>query len=200
MGRLDCLNCLGVEPSFTLIDPRVLNLIKPLSITSNTLMLHYDSLVLERDVENVPSQTLISGTKILFAFFLAFNASISFAKTSALFFYSRAFTTLDPKFRWALWTTHGIVLAWFIALMISSVFFCTPVHKYWELLAPGHCQSRFVMNLGSAVASSIIDAIILVLPVPVVWRLQIELGQKFLVFFALLCGYGYSMDPISVYL
>ena len=189
-----------MEPSFDHDDPRLMSLIKPLSISSNASMLYYNRLVLERDIAIDPSQTSISGTKILFAFFLAFDASISFAKTSALFFYSRAFTTLDPKFRWALWTTHGIVFAWFIALMISSVFFCTPVHKYWEPLAPGHCQSRFVMNVSSAVASSIIDAIILVLPVPVVWRLQIALSQKILVFFALLCGYGYSMKSISVYL
>ena len=137
------------------------------------------------------SQGIKSGKKIEWAYFLTFDIGISMAKTSALFFYARIFTTHNQRFRWALWTTHIFVLLWLIALIISTTCMCIPVQKYWHYTIRGQCQHNTTAGLSSAIASAIIDFIILILPMPMLWNLQTQLTRKILVSGVLLCGYGY---------
>ena len=125
-------------------------------------------------IDNIGTSTpqgIKRGKQLEWTYFLTFDIGISMAKTSALFFYARIFTTHDPKFRWALWTTHAFVVLWLLALIISNVYLCTPTRKYWHYGMPGHCRDNTTAGLSSAIASAIIDLIILLLPMPMLWRL-----------------------------
>jgi len=175
---------------------RNIDLLQPFSISSNALLLYYISLGLGEHLDAIPPKKRVQGHKVLYAFFFTFDTGISLAKTSALFFYARVFTTLDSRFRLALWVIHGVVLAWLIALLLSTVFLCIPVQKEWLKSLPGHCQNNEVVNLGTAIASVVIDVMILLLPMPMLWKLQARLTRKIFIFGVFICAYGYGTAQV----
>ncbi|KAJ4418118.1 hypothetical protein N0V82_005782 [Gnomoniopsis sp. IMI 355080] len=62
--------------------------------------------------------------------------------------------------------------------MFIIVFSCTPVKSYWNYTIPGHCIDY---NLALHIISStnvVTDALILVLPMPLVWRMNTNLTRK----------------------
>ena len=171
----------------------MLTSIQPFSISTNAIILYYISNGLGKHFDTVPPQKQVQGLEALFAVYFTYDFGISLAKTSALFFYSRVFTTHDPRVRWALWTTQGLVAAWLISILVSTVTLCIPVQKSWLPTISGHCENTQAVWLGSAVSSVVIDLIILLFPMPILWSLQITLGRKMLITGVLLCGYGYDI-------
>ena len=98
-------------------------------------MLYYISIGLGKHFDTIPPQDQVRGLEALFAVYFTYVIGISLAKTSALFFYSRVFTTHDPRFRWALWITQGLQLTYvcaegfpppppFILFSLFSFVFC----------------------------------------------------------------------------
>ena len=130
------------------------------------------------------------GLKALFSVYFIYDVGITLTKSSALFFYARVFTTNDKRYRFALWGTQLLVLAWIIAILIATVFLCIPVKKSWLPDTTGHCQDTQTLWLGSAISSVIIDLMILVMPMPMLWKLQLKLSRKIFITGVLICGYG----------
>ena len=169
------------------------NFVQPFSISTNAIVLYYLSIGLGEHLDTVPPQKQVQGLEALFAVYFTYDCGISLTKASALFFYSRVFTTHDPRFRWALWTTQGLVLAWLISLLIATIWLCVPVQKSWLPTISGHCQNMHTLWLGSASSSVVIDLIILFFPMPMLWSLQLKLSRKIFISGVLLCGYGYGV-------
>ena len=55
---------------------------------------------------------------------------------------------------------------------------CSPIQKLWQPNIPGHCFSRHSGGVASAVFNVISDFSILILPLPIVWRLQMSWNKK----------------------
>ncbi|KAF1956447.1 hypothetical protein CC80DRAFT_563327 [Byssothecium circinans] len=55
---------------------------------------------------------------------------------------------------------------------------------------PGRCLDYYRWWLGSAISSVIIDAIILIMPLPSLWELHLTMGRKLLVLAVFICGYA----------
>lgn len=53
----------------------------------------------------------------------------------------------------------------------------------------GHCSNVDTVWLGSVIPSTIIDLIILIMPLPMIWKLQMKLTKKILVMGVFVCGY-----------
>ena len=117
------------------------------------------------------------------------DACLSLTKASALLFYQRIFTTNSRPFRYALWVGYGLVILWWISAIARVLLLCTPVVKYWKPETPGFCRNTDKMYIASAVPSVIIDVYILVLPIPMLWGLQLGRARKFLVSGVFICGY-----------
>ena len=73
------------------------------------------------------------------------------------------------------------VIAWGIAVILVSIFQCNPVRGEWDLTVPATCISLEHFYIGNAVPNIAMDAIILALPIPNVWALQMSLRQKYVV-------------------
>jgi hypothetical protein len=69
---------------------------------------------------------------------------------------------------------------WAIAAFTSNVLQCTPVSFFWDKTQPGHCLPNALVTIGmtNGVLSFVGDLIILALPVPMIWTLQINLRRK----------------------
>ena len=87
------------------------------------------------------------------------------------------------------------VIAWGIAVILVSIFQCNPVRGEWDLTVPATCISVEHFYIGNAVPNIAMDAIILALPIPNVWALQMSLRQKYVVSGLFLLGGLYV--PIS---
>lgn len=72
----------------------------------------------------------------------------------------------------------GLCTAYWIGCFFSYAFFCTPVKKSWYPEIPGHCGDSNMKYIAAASVDLVIDVIIIVLPMPILWGLQLPLARK----------------------
>ena len=76
------------------------------------------------------------------------------------------------------WIALALVIGWFISTLSAIIFQCTPVEGAWNQPAAKHCINARAFFLGNGTASMIMDVLILCLPMPMVWRLQLNRKRK----------------------
>ncbi|KAJ2997562.1 hypothetical protein NUW58_g616 [Xylaria curta] len=128
----------------------------------------------------VPLDNLAVLSKALFATYLVYDTALALAKASALMFLSRVFPrhANPPRFNIAIWIIHSLNIAWYLGIVFGTFFMCDPVQKNWIPTLPGHCGTPSQLYIGSAVPSVTIDLFILILPVPIIWRLHTSRSRK----------------------
>lgn len=80
------------------------------------------------------------------------------------------------------------VIAWGVAVILVSIFQCNPIRGAWDLTIPATCIPLPRFYLSNAVPNIVMDVIILALPIPNVWNLQMSIRQKFVVSSLFLLG------------
>ena len=122
---------------------------------------------------------LISVASIIYCPFLAS------AKLSLLFFYLRL-----SHLRWfksCVYASMFLVVGYNIALVFPLIFACTPFRRNWDVtITEGSCIDRTPLYMATAVLNMATDILLLVLPVPMVVRLQMPRAQKL----GLICIFG----------
>lgn len=102
-------------------------------------------------------------------------------------FYRRIF-----GMNWTIWTTLVISYGWCIGSMIAALCACEPISYFWrEIIDPTSGSYRYnfyYYYVGNAAANVVTDVLILLVPVPVVWSLQMRKTQKIGVCGVLLLG------------
>ncbi|MCJ1307713.1 hypothetical protein MMC25_001361 [Agyrium rufum] len=113
----------------------------------------------------------------LYSFQAIYPINIALIKFSFLAFYWRLFHVQSMKI--PLFVTAALVAVWMVAIFVVAIFSCWPIHGFWELtLANRKCINTEQFYLAQSVYSIITDLMILILPMPIVWNLQISRGQK----------------------
>ena len=131
--------------------------------------------------------------KNIFVGNIVFDLSISLSKLSALAFYHRVFrvgTLNNWPWKWAFYITLALTIMWPFASILYGVFQCTPVEKNWEVYTPGECTGGFNSFVSASVTSVVIDIMILVLPLPMIAKLQLKWTRKLMVTCTFVLGYG----------
>lgn len=127
--------------------------------------------------------------KYYFAVNYPYAFGISLPKYSAIFFYIRVLKMKSTLYRIAVYIGLGLVTAWLIFAILSTVFKCTPIRKAWLPLIPGHCINEYDRFLGSAISSVIIDLYIMLLPIPILWTLHTGRARKIVLIGFFFCAY-----------
>ncbi|KAH7371737.1 hypothetical protein BKA66DRAFT_572706 [Pyrenochaeta sp. MPI-SDFR-AT-0127] len=161
----------------------------PWCVASNSLAIEMIRLGLGKHIAVVPTPNVFQALKVLFATYLVYDTGLTLAKVSALFFLARIFGLHSKNFNRLLWATHGLVWAWWVGIVFATIFMCKPIAKQWNPVLEGTCGSNNALWLGSAIPSVLIDLIILILPMPMLWRLQLRRSRKILVTTVFVCGY-----------
>lgn len=138
---------------------------------------------------SMPKSLDLKQLRILFGLHFTYNLSLTLPKTSVLLFYARVLGTRIKLFKYALWCTHSLVIGWFIAMGLLNTLICDPIEKQWRPSVPGHCHSITVLWLSSSMSSVVIDLILLLLPLPMLWRLQMKRSRRILIMAVFACGY-----------
>ena len=108
-------------------------------------------------------------------------------KMSILFLYLRIFS-VSRVYRCCIWLVMFITFSYIFSQFWTQAFFCQPITKYWRPETPGHCLSLVtIIDLYTSL-NFITDLLIFVLPLPMVWRIQLSLQEKAGVFMIFILG------------
>lgn len=81
-------------------------------------------------------------------------------------------------------------MLWVVGMNLTVIFQCTPIRKFWEPHVPGHCIDLWKFLLAQAIPNIFTDLVILLLPLPPLWNLQVPSSQKAALFGIFLLGYS----------
>ena len=73
------------------------------------------------------------------------------------------------------------VIAWAISVTLVYIFQCKPIRGGWDHSIPATCVGPNSFRLSNALLNIVTDVIILTLPIPNVWGLQMSVKQKYIV-------------------
>jgi hypothetical protein len=110
---------------------------------------------------------------------ILYFSTIFTIKVSLLYLYRRIFPQL--WFRRALYAFGAFLVAMTLASLLVSLLQCIPLSKMWEPTKPGRCVDYGRFGMAMACLNIATDLFLLVLPLPVVWGLQINSQKKWLV-------------------
>lgn len=118
--------------------------------------------------------------------------TISTVKLSIWLFYHRVFSHGAPR-SWRL-ASHFVlsyIVAWWLPNWLVAMFQCSPVDYFWTRESGnlnGHCIDSISFYYWTAGLNILADVMLLVLPIPLVWRLQMVPSKKIAVSIIFLCG------------
>ena len=162
---------------------------KPCALVAISIALLWVSNGLGHHTSQLAPKQLALGLKYFYAINYPYALGISLPKYSAVFFYIRVFKMKSTLYRIAVYIAFGLITAWLLFAILSTVFRCIPIRKGWLPLIPGHCSNQYSRLLGSAIASVIIDLYIMLLPIPVLWTLHTGRSRKIVLTGVFFCAY-----------
>lgn len=107
--------------------------------------------------------------------------TLGLTKIAILAFYLKVFP--NEGFRKVCWAVVGVCLACFPSFSIFTLFYCTPVSFTWEGWTgevEGHCLSFNTFAWIQTCINIALDTFILVMPLPLVWRLNMGRRKRIL--------------------
>ena len=72
----------------------------------------------------------------------------------------------------------ALVLSFGVGLILQAFLICRPFHKVWDPLVPGTCGSSRAAFLADGIVNLAIDLAMIILPMPMVWQLQMSQQRK----------------------
>ncbi|RSL85333.1 hypothetical protein CEP52_016176 [Fusarium oligoseptatum] len=98
-------------------------------------------------------------------------------KASILLMYYRIFPTRSMKLGG--YVLGGLTLAWWIAIVFTTIFQCTPIDKAWKpFMTEGKCIDKNKFFIGNSIPNIVVDAMIISLPVWEVSKVQVPRSQR----------------------
>lgn len=83
------------------------------------------------------------------------------------------------RFQIAVYAVGVFIVCWFLATLLVSIFGCTPVKAAWDpTIAGARCINSSKFFLGNGVLNLSGDVIILCMPIPMGWTLQLARPKK----------------------
>lgn len=108
---------------------------------------------------------------------LDFPFTVTPAKISILVFYLRIFTT--RSFKIMAYIVGAIVLGHGLGILFAAIFQCWPIAYVWDkTIEGGSCFNQLAFYRYVSPPNILTDVLILIMPLPYVWKLHTRKGQK----------------------
>lgn len=88
------------------------------------------------------------------------------------------------KFIWACYITMGLTVAYGLSNCLENMVRCRPIQFTWDKTIDGVCSSIPTTYIASACIHTGIDLVIVILPMPMLWGLQMAVRKKISLSFA----------------
>ncbi|CAD6574768.1 MAG: hypothetical protein ASARMPRED_006899 [Alectoria sarmentosa] len=110
---------------------------------------------------------------------IIYGPIILITKISILLLYAKLFAPQRRSVTYILiQTLLYFNLLFYTAITLVKIFECTPRRKIWEKTTPGHCINLAVLLYVTGVVNTASDIAILMLPLTVIWHLQMPTNRK----------------------
>ena len=111
--------------------------------------------------------------------YILYPATMMASKVSIGVFLLRV--TVNRVQAWLVWFLITLVIFGCTAFLLAAALQCIPVQRFWDPAREGTCVSGEVMRLLTIVYSAgslLVDVSFVLLPIAIVWRLQLSLKAK----------------------
>ncbi|KAL8851457.1 MAG: hypothetical protein Q9221_003636 [Calogaya cf. arnoldii] len=137
------------------------------AIENNTLGIHTWNMRIDQFIPNA---------KVTAAAVTFYVPAVALPKISILLFYLR----LNPSkgFRYSTFAVMAITFSWMISAILAQILQCSPVPKLWNPTIPGTCINPNPLYLSNSIINTLIDFLVLLLPIPMIVRLQVNTRTK----------------------
>ncbi|KAF2130674.1 hypothetical protein P153DRAFT_384935 [Dothidotthia symphoricarpi CBS 119687] len=117
-------------------------------------------------------------SRLILAGPLVYAPCMACSKAALCLFYGRL--NPDRVFQIAVGSTLFVIVGAYTGIFFSLVFACHPIAASWDpTLQPiAVCINRGAIYIATAVIGIITDVLLIALPIPTIWRLQMPLKQK----------------------
>ncbi|KAI1387104.1 uncharacterized protein F4822DRAFT_273744 [Hypoxylon trugodes] len=133
------------------------------------------------DLKESDPRLLILYLKLFTSSHILWSSSNVCVKFSALSLYPVLFHPIKKLWNYCR-CLMGITVAYFIIVLVGSFLLCHPVEFNWyKTIQGGWCKNQNLLYLTTGIISLAIDALIVVLPLPVLFGLQIRPTKKFVI-------------------
>lgn len=133
---------------------------------------HTKALMIEDPVKIINWQKLSKATEMIYF------PAMTFPKLAILALYMRIFTA-HRRYRIAVYTTGTVMVLWSVAGIITCLAYCKPFAYAWNKTIPGgKCGDTMTAYRFISIPNIVTDIVILVLPLPAIYKLHISPGAK----------------------
>ncbi|RDL32029.1 uncharacterized protein BP5553_09431 [Venustampulla echinocandica] len=102
--------------------------------------------------------------------------AITLPKLAILCLYLRVFSTKIYRYG-AFFIGAMLIVAWIVSFILQMAM-CSPFEKLWDKSLPGKCLNEFQIFIWFGIPHIVTDVAIIILPLPLIWRLQTTTNQK----------------------
>ncbi|KAL4899585.1 hypothetical protein BDW74DRAFT_171395 [Aspergillus multicolor] len=152
---------------------------------------------LGKNIWTVPFADISATMKLFFIEEVLYTTCTALVKISMLFLYLRLFPNV--LLRKAIFTSLAITALWALGSFFAQVFSCKPISFYWNQWDgehEGRCSSHNALLLAHSIINIVLDILVIVLPMPVLVRLQMSIEKR--VGMCLMFAVGLVVTVISV--
>ncbi|PSR79794.1 hypothetical protein BD289DRAFT_485381 [Coniella lustricola] len=130
------------------------------------------------DVEAVDPSAVVLTLQLILPFEALYGITLMLVKFSMLRFYARIFA-INKTFTIAVWTAATVIFLWMVSVVLETFLLCRPLAYNWDTtIADGTCGNRQAVYVGAGVSNMVTDFMVLLLPVPFVWKLKMPTASK----------------------
>ncbi|CAI7608044.1 unnamed protein product [Penicillium discolor] len=127
-------------------------------------------------IVELSSEQIVVYLKTLFTGSILYTGCVASIKLSILMLYRRLFPVKAMKY--AVNIVSLIVILWAACGILAGCFTCIPTEKLWHPMVEGGCMNLSKFYYGLQIPNIATDAIILLMPMRIVWNLPISKAQK----------------------
>lgn len=113
--------------------------------------------------------------------YIASDAVWAAANTSIKISIVHLYITIFGSNRTFLMIAYAVMVllsAFGVAVVIDDLLACRPLSKMWKPLQPGVCENPFVSLVALSSCNMATDLILILLPMPMIWGLQMATRRK----------------------
>lgn len=115
-----------------------------------------------------------------------YDLALVSVKLGILAFYYRVFVV--PLFRKFVLATVAFVIGWGIGITVTLAVICRPIEAFWDASVRGKCLHLVEFTYFTNITNLITDVWIFLMPIPVIWHLQLQTKKKLLLCFIFSIG------------
>lgn len=125
----------------------------------------------------LPKHAVVDFQKSFLAVQAAYFTNAVLTKSSLLYLYYRIFG-VSKRFTWVLWAGWAVAMAYFVVCISLAIGGCRPVSYFWNKAQHGRCIDEVNFFRWNGIVNMLLDFMVLVIPLPMVWRLKLKVRDK----------------------